>query len=79
MAVSFIIYFQFRNIFNIYLFMASVTEIRMLSFPCNQFNNQMPEGDGDEMLCHLKSKSAAPGAIMAKVSHLDWELNKLEQ
>lgn len=24
-------------------------------------------GDGDEMLCHLKSRNAAPGAIMAKV------------
>lgn len=59
--------------------MAFVTEIRMLSFPCNQFNNQMPEGDGDEMLCHLKSKSAAPGAIMAKVSDSDWELRKFMQ
>lgn len=74
MAVSVIIYIHFRKFFNIYLFicmMAFVTEIRMLSFPCNQFNNQMPEGDGDEMLCHLKSKSAAPGAIMAKVSDSD--------
>lgn len=26
------------------------------------------EGDGDEMLCHLKSINAAPGSIMAKVS-----------
>lgn len=40
----------------------------MLSFPCNQFLNQMPYGDGDEMLCHLKSRNAAPGAIMAKVN-----------
>lgn len=43
-------------------------EIRMLAFPCNQFLNQMPYGDGDEMLCHLKSRNAAPGAIMAKVT-----------
>lgn len=28
----------------------------------------MPEGDGDEMLCHLKVRKADPGLIMAKVS-----------
>lgn len=44
-----------------------VVEIRILAFPCNQFLNQMPYGDGDEMLCHLKTRNAAPGAIMAKV------------
>lgn len=42
-------------------------EIRILAFPANQFMSQMPEGDGDEMLCHLKQKNAALGAIFAKV------------
>lgn len=45
------------------------TGLRILSFPCNQFKDQMPEGDGDEMLCHLKAKNAAPGRILAKVNH----------
>lgn len=43
-------------------------ELRILSFPSNQFGGQMPEGDGDEMLCHFKEKNAAPGGILAKVS-----------
>ncbi|XP_031632070.1 probable phospholipid hydroperoxide glutathione peroxidase [Contarinia nasturtii] len=42
-------------------------KLRILLFPSNQFNGQMPEGDGDEMLCHLKMKNAAPGRIFAKV------------
>lgn len=57
---------------------ASVPEIRMLAFPCSQFMNQMPEGDGDEMLCHLKSKNAAPGAIMAKVRILNVNFRKMD-
>ncbi|XP_055305953.1 uncharacterized protein LOC129570393 [Sitodiplosis mosellana] len=42
-------------------------KLRVLSFPSNQFGGQMPEGDGDEMLCHLKSRNAAPGGILAKI------------
>lgn len=42
-------------------------EIRILAFPCNQFAGVMPEGDGDEMLCHLKEKNADLGGIFAKV------------
>lgn len=44
------------------------TELRILAFPCNQFAGVMPESDGDEMLCRLKSMDASPGAIMAKVT-----------
>lgn len=49
-------------------------ELRILIFPCNQFMDQMPESDGDEMLCHFKKRNAAPGAIFAKVrcSTLFW-------
>lgn len=40
----------------------------------------MQEGDGDEMLCHLKQRNASPGAIFAKVIneiHCDgFKLNK---
>lgn len=44
-----------------------LTELRILSFPCNQFYDRMQEGDGDEMLCHLKIRNASLGGIMAKV------------
>lgn len=54
-----------------------VPAVRILAFPCNQFMNQMPEGDGDEMLCHLKSKNAAPGAIMAKVNEHQFNVKQL--
>lgn len=50
------------------LFLSS--ELRILSFPSNQFNGQMPEGDGDEMLCHLKARNVDLGNILAKVSIL---------
>lgn len=36
--------------------------------------NQMPEGDGDEVLCHLKQKNADPGAIFAKVNQTHIQL-----
>lgn len=42
-------------------------ELRILSFPCNQFAGVMPEGDGDEMLCHLKERNYDLGQILAKV------------
>lgn len=48
--------------------MLRLTEIRILSFPCNQFHDRMEEGDGDEMLCNLKLRCASIGRVLAKVS-----------
>lgn len=42
--------------------------LRILSFPCNQFGSQAPEGDGEEMVCHLKSANADVGDVFQKVS-----------
>jgi len=42
--------------------------LRILSFPCNQFGSQMPENDGDEMVCHLKSANAEVGDVFAKIN-----------
>lgn len=52
----------------LYLCIFSISELRILSFPSNQFGGQMPEGDGDEMLCHFKVRSAEPGGILAKIN-----------
>lgn len=41
--------------------------LRVLSFPCNQFASQMPEADGEEMVCHLKSAHADVGDVFAKI------------
>ncbi|XP_031632057.1 probable phospholipid hydroperoxide glutathione peroxidase [Contarinia nasturtii] len=43
-------------------------KLRILVFPCNRFGGQMPETDGEEMLCHFKRWNAAPGQILAKVN-----------
>lgn len=40
----------------------------LLSFPCNQFASQMPEADGEAMVCHLKSANADVGDVYAKVN-----------
>lgn len=45
----------------------SFSGLRILGFPSNQFAGQMPEGDGEEMVCHLKEKNADFGDIFAKV------------
>ncbi|XP_055305948.1 uncharacterized protein LOC129570392 isoform X1 [Sitodiplosis mosellana] len=42
--------------------------LRILGFPCNQFAGQMPEGDGDEMVCHLQKEKADFGDIFAKIN-----------
>lgn len=42
--------------------------LRILGFPCNQFAGQMPEGDGDDMVCHLKQQNADFGDIFAKIN-----------
>jgi len=41
--------------------------LRILGFPCNQFLNQMPESDGDEMVCHLQKEKADFGDVFAKI------------
>ncbi|XP_313167.4 uncharacterized protein LOC1274092 isoform X1 [Anopheles gambiae] len=42
-------------------------DFKILSFPCNQFGGQMPEGDGEEMVCHLRSAKAEVGDVFAKI------------
>lgn len=42
--------------------------LRILAFPCNQFGSQMPEHDGEEMVCHLKNQEADIGDVFAKVN-----------
>jgi len=42
--------------------------LRILGFPCNQFAGQMPESDGDEMVCHLQKEKAEFGDIFAKIN-----------
>lgn len=44
--------------------------LKILSFPCNQFGGQMPEADGEEMVCHLKSANADVGDVFQKVCEL---------
>ncbi|XP_022215495.2 probable phospholipid hydroperoxide glutathione peroxidase isoform X1 [Drosophila obscura] len=41
--------------------------LTILNFPCNQFNSQMPEADGEAMVCHLRDSKADIGEIFAKV------------
>ncbi|XP_017463970.1 PREDICTED: phospholipid hydroperoxide glutathione peroxidase, mitochondrial-like, partial [Rhagoletis zephyria] len=42
--------------------------LRILNFPCNQFSSQMPEADGEEMVCHLRDAKANIGDVFQKVS-----------
>lgn len=46
---------------------SSFADVEILSFPCNQFANEMPEKDGEEMVCHLKKANADLGVIFKKV------------
>lgn len=41
--------------------------LEILNFPCNQFASQMPEEDGEPMLCHLRDAKANIGEIFQKV------------
>lgn len=41
--------------------------LRMLSFPCNQFSSEMPQADGEEMVCHLASAKADVGELFKKI------------
>lgn len=64
--------FFLRKFYNenkyILIFSSIVIGLRILGFPCNQFLNQMPESDGDEMVCHLQKEKADFGDVFAKVS-----------
>lgn len=44
-----------------------LSDVKILSFPCNQFANEMPEADGEEMVCHLKKANAEVGDVFKKV------------
>lgn len=52
------------NMFALHLYLAG---LRILAFPCNQFNGQAPEGDGDELVCSLKKDNYDIGDLFAKV------------
>lgn len=41
--------------------------LKILNFPCNQFNSQMPEGDGEAMVCHLRDAKADIGDVFQKI------------
>lgn len=41
--------------------------LKILNFPCNQFNSQMPEADGEAMVCHLRDAKADIGEVFQKV------------
>jgi len=41
--------------------------LRVLSFPCNQFNSQSPEADGEAMVCSLRDAKADVGDVFAKI------------
>lgn len=43
------------------------TDVQILSFPCNQFANEMPEHDGEEMVCHLQKANANVGDVFKKI------------
>lgn len=44
--------------------------LTILNFPCNQFGSQMPEADGEAMVCHLRDSKADIGEVFAKVCRL---------
>ncbi|KAH8366089.1 hypothetical protein KR093_008988 [Drosophila rubida] len=41
--------------------------LTILNFPCNQFGSQMPEADGEAMVCHLRDSKADIGEVFAKI------------
>lgn len=41
--------------------------LKILNFPCNQFNSQMPESDGEAMVCHLRDSKADIGDVFKKI------------
>ncbi|KAM7355141.1 glutathione peroxidase homolog with thioredoxin peroxidase activity isoform 2-T2 [Cochliomyia hominivorax] len=41
--------------------------LKILNFPCNQFGSQMPESDGEAMVCHLRDAKADIGDVFQKI------------
>ncbi|XP_023293325.2 probable phospholipid hydroperoxide glutathione peroxidase isoform X1 [Lucilia cuprina] len=41
--------------------------LKILNFPCNQFGSQMPESDGELMVCHLRDAKADIGDVFQKI------------
>ncbi|KAL9912191.1 glutathione peroxidase homolog with thioredoxin peroxidase activity isoform 2-T2 [Glossina fuscipes fuscipes] len=41
--------------------------LKILNFPCNQFGSQMPEDDGEPMVCHLRDAKADIGDVFQKI------------
>ncbi|XP_031622254.1 probable phospholipid hydroperoxide glutathione peroxidase isoform X2 [Contarinia nasturtii] len=41
-------------------------DVKILSFPCNQFGGQMPLMDGDEMMAHLEKRDVNVGEVFQK-------------
>lgn len=62
-------YFSFHFIFQVCKIFTDfiISDVKILSFPCNQFANEMPEKDGEEMVCHLKKANANVGDVFKKV------------
>lgn len=51
--------------------------LTILNFPCNQFGSQMPEADGEAMVCHLRDSKADIGEVFAKVCsniYINWSM-----
>lgn len=51
--------------FKTHLFIA---DFKILSFPCNQFGSQMPQKDGEDMMCHLEKREANVGDVFKKIN-----------
>lgn len=45
-----------------------LTDFSILSFPCNQFGKQMPQSDGEDMMCHLEKRNANVGDVFQKIT-----------
>jgi len=42
-------------------------DFQILSFPCNQFGSQMPQKDGEDMMCHLEKRNVKVGDVFQKI------------
>lgn len=44
-----------------------LSDFQILSFPCNQFGSQMPQKDGEDMMCHLEKRNVKVGDVFQKI------------
>lgn len=58
---------SFFCILIIFIWFFFIADFQILSFPCNQFANESPEKDGEEMVCSLKKANADVGDVFKKV------------